>query len=95
LLKRILLAQHDAFLQADIYTPSIGGMDLVPDPRYMPHDIFVRQVTVEIEGEECWTEARDGFASSVSGIAVDDTGNGVTSGADGVVAKMTTFQAGS
>jgi len=94
LLKRIVLSQHDAFLEKDIYSPTIGGADLVPDPRYLPHDVFARQLTLEIEGEECWTETLEGgFSTTVGGIAVDDTGASKTSGdaSASVTAKVTNY----
>jgi len=73
LLKRILLSQHEHFIAADLGTPTINGMDLLPDPRYLPETVFARQLSVVIEAEECWTEARsDGYGNTVSGIAVND-----------------------
>ena len=95
LLKYIILSSHDAFMDEDIYSPTVGGMDLMPDPRYLPNDIFARQVTIEIEGEECWTEANEGTAFELSGIAIDDTGGGESAEPGSVAAKVTTYQTGS
>lgn len=66
LLKRIILSSHDQFLAADTDSILVGGMDLAPDPRYLPNDIFARQLSVDIDAEECWTEPKEGFGSTVN-----------------------------
>jgi hypothetical protein len=98
LLKRIVLSAHDAFFDADLESPTVTGADLAPDPRYLPSDVFIRQLTLTLEAEECWTEDFEGgVGTSITGIAVDDTGDSITAGdADGSVsATITTYAAGS
>lgn len=97
LLKRIIRSNHDMWLGNDIDPPTINGADLAPDPRYLPSDVFARQLTLRIEGEECWTEPREGYAVTLSGIAVADTDEELTAGdADGqVTAKVTIDTSGS
>lgn len=90
LLKAIILSQREAFLNQDLSVPEISGADLAPDPRYLPHDMFARQLTITVDGEEYWAEARTGFGGSVS-IAIDDTGTEATEGEGSVTAKVTTF----
>jgi len=89
LLKRIILSSAEDFLESDMEVPIVSGADLAPDPRYLPHDIFARQLTLVIEGEECWTEALEGFASIISGIAIDDSGQSETT--SGTKALITTY----
>jgi len=91
LLKRIILAQHNEFTKNDLDPPLVSGADLAPDPRYLPNDIFIRQVILEIDGDECWTEHLDGYANKISGIAIDDTGEGRTAGEGSVVAHVTPY----
>jgi hypothetical protein len=96
LLKRCVLRQHGQFEDNDLNDPLISGAELAPDPRFLPHDVFIRQLTIQIEGEECWTEPLDdGTGTSVSGIHVDDTGESKTAGEGSVDAHITTYAAGS
>lgn len=94
LLKYIVLRQHNSFLENDVEPPMISGADLAPDARYLPSDVFVRILTLQIQGEECWSEPIEGgFATTVSGIAVDDTTEGLTNGdaTSSVTAGITTY----
>lgn len=92
LLKLILMSNQTALEQSDVEDLAISGADLAPDPRYLPSDVFARVLTVIVSGDETWCESLPGpYARSVQGIAVDDTGEGVTSGEDGAVARVTTY----
>lgn len=73
LLKHIIMQQHHILIERDLSDPSLSGADLAPDPRYLPSDVFVRQLTVQLQSDEPWTEILDGFGSSISGIHLDDT----------------------
>lgn len=98
LLRNIVLSQRSVFIDGGVDTPVLRGADLAPDARYLPSDVFARQLAVTVQGDECWTEPIDGgFAGSVAGIAMDDTGDGKTSGDDGssVKALVTSYTAGS
>jgi len=95
LLKRIIHRQHGKFEENDLGDPQLTGADLMPDPRLLPHDVFARQLTIQIEGEECWTEAElDGYGTSVGGLHRDD-GDSATAGAGSTDASITTYAAGS
>jgi len=82
LLKQIILSQREEFIAADLDPPSITGADLAPDPRFLPDHIFARQLTVTIEGEECWPSQRTGgYAREITGLHLDDAetaGGGIT-----------------
>ena len=96
LLKRILLSYHDEFIGNHLGAPTISGADLMPNPQYLPNDVYSRILTLEIEGEECWTEAFEGGVGlSVAGIALEDGSGGGQSGPAGaagtVGATVTTY----
>ena len=99
LLKRIVMSQRAVFIGADLDVPTLSGADLAPDPRYLPNDVFARSLSITVQGDECWTEAIEGgfAATTVQGIAVDDTGDQKTSGAaaDSARARITTYAPGS
>ena len=86
IVKSILLHSLNVLSDLDCFNFGISGSELVPDPRYMPEHLFVRQLTFKcnsefqrFDKESRWTKA---FA--VRGISVDknaskrDTGNIVT-----------------
>lgn len=93
LLKLLLMSGQTALEDADVEDMSFTGADMVPDPRYMPHDVFGRILTVTVSGDEVWCEnLRATYGRSIRGIAIDDTGEEATLGtaAQSVVAKVTT-----
>lgn len=93
LLKHIILSNHHELINRDLSDPSLSGADLAPDPRYLPSDVFVRQLTVQLESDEVWTEALRGFGRTLKGVHLDDTGTDETAGgsANSVDAKITTY----
>ena len=98
LLKQILMSNQTKLEAADVEDMSFTGADMVPDPRYLPHDVFARVLTVTVSGDETWCEDLPAtYARSVQGIAVDDTGEGVTVGdsTQSVVARVTVNAQGS
>lgn len=92
LLKHIIRRERGAFIDAGMEPPTLNGADLAPDPRYLPSDIFVRQLTVQVEADECWTETdTDGRAFRTRGLHVDDTTNEETAGAGSQRALVTPY----
>lgn len=94
LLKNILLSQYRITPDNELDDLDLSGQDMAPDPRYLPSDVFARILTVTVDFDECWTEPIDGgFAQTVGAIAIDDTGENVTSGDDvgSVTAKVTPY----
>ena len=89
LLKYILRKNHQTLIEADLDGLSLTGADMMPDPRYLPSDVFARQLTVTVQSDELWFEEFDGEGTSVAVIHVDDSGEGRTIGAGSVDALIT------
>jgi len=89
LLKYLLRKRIRYLLSKSLDNVQISGADLAPDARYLPHDVFVRVLTVTLETDETWVEsvATGLRADKVRGIHVDD-GGGVTEGAGSVKAGV-------
>lgn len=73
ILKFLLSIARDRFLANGVLTMSFSGGDLMPDPRYVPADIFVRQFTFSCEAEQPyildneitnWTRDEDGVVAN-------------------------------
>ncbi len=60
-----------------VYDARFGGMDLAPDLRYLPENVFVRQFTVQgkREFERIEPGSDQGKAFKVEGIHVDKSGS--------------------
>jgi hypothetical protein len=82
LLKQIIWRRHDELISRDLDNLDTNGADLAPDPRYMPSDMFARQLMVQIQGEEMWAEVMGEFGQTIEGIALNETGDGRTASAD-------------
>lgn len=86
IVKSILLISLDTLSDLDCFNFALSGSELVPDVRYMPEHLFVRQLTFKCSSEfqRFDRESRWGKAFAVRGISVDknassrDTGNIVT-----------------
>lgn len=91
LLKHLLLRRTRYLIKNDLDNLQLSGADMAPDPRYLPHDVFARVLTVMVDTDECWVEPLDGGvrANKVGGIHTDDSGAGVTVGEGSVKAKVT------
>lgn len=70
------------FITADFYSWGVleyhfSGMDLAPDPRYIPEHLFVRQITfrAKYEFERVDFASKLGKAFRVAGIHVDKSGS--------------------
>jgi len=85
--KSILLTNIQEFVKRDVYDITVSGLDLMPDPRYIPEHLFVRQYTFACKREvlRIDKQSRLGKAFKVSGIHFDDPNNPIV----GVSAKIT------
>ena len=61
----------------DLFQVHISGMDLMPDPRYIPEHLFVRQMSFECNREFMRIDKNSklGKAFKVAGIHVDKSGS--------------------
>lgn len=73
--KSILIAANDYFVQQGIFNQKYSGMDLAPDPRYVPERLFLRQLTMTCEREFMRLSRDVKKAFKVSGIYVDKSGS--------------------
>jgi hypothetical protein len=74
--KNILLAANSAMAEAGVFEPKVSGMDLAPDPRYIPDHLFARQISYYCQ-DELWRidkESKLDKAFKVAGIHLDSTG---------------------
>lgn len=77
--------------EGDLFDIRISGMDLAPDPRFMPSHLFVRQLKFECSREFARTDLsslRD-KAFRISGIHIDKSGS--PSDVGGVKTNVTTY----
>ena len=56
-----------ALIQAGLQEPQMTGVELRPDARYTPDNLYVRQLTLTVEYEERWP--MEGTMSTALGIA--------------------------
>jgi hypothetical protein len=95
LLKLIILSSLEKLEARHLDDVALTGSDLVPDPRYLPHDMFGRTLTVTVQTDETWAiELEDGGGTQVSGIAVNDA-DGQTAGISSVSVKAGVTPVGS
>lgn len=75
--KAVLFTGEDDFQNASVFQLQVSGMDLAPDPRYIPENLFVRQLTLNCKREYLRVdrESKLGKAWKVGGIHVDKTGS--------------------
>lgn len=61
----------------DLFNAHVSGMDLMPDPRYIPEHLFARQLafTASREFERIDSASKLGKAFRVRGIHVDESGS--------------------
>lgn len=73
--KAILLTAD--FNSLDLFEVHVSGMDLMPDPRYIPEHLFVRQMTFECQREFMRVDkvSKLSKAFQVAGIHVDKSGS--------------------
>lgn len=87
ILRRIVNVGIPYLIAAALDDPILSGADLVPDPRYTPHNTYVRRLTITVEYEDFWDDT-DGLWAAINGtpeatgtlgdIAHVDVGGGVT-----------------
>lgn len=66
-IKHVLNVARKALVQAGLQEPSLSGVELRPDARYTPDNLFVRQLTLTVDYEETW--ALEGPMATALGIA--------------------------
>ena len=75
--KSMLLSAGTIFLEEGLFEGHLSGMDLIPDPRYIPEHLFVRQLTFKCQREfmqvDRLSKLRKAFR--VRGIHVDRSGS--------------------
>ena len=89
LLKQIVMSQQDVLESQDVEDLIFTGMDMAPDPRYLPDNMYGRIFQVTVQGDECWVQEID-RGTSVGGIAVD-SGDETSGGEGAVPAGVTTY----
>lgn len=94
MVKRILIATNFSADPYDLWQVHIKGMELMPDPAYMPAHLFVRQIAFSCMRLFCRTDfdSRLNKAFQVAGIHVDKSGS--PSDVDGVQTQVTTYTEG-
>lgn len=75
--KSILLGSNDFFVDQDLFDIDISGGDLMPDPRYIPENVFVRRISFGCMRlfTRVDRDSRLGKAFKVSGIHIDKSGS--------------------
>lgn len=75
--KSIMLTSESFFHDAAIYFTHFNGMDLAPDPRYIPEHLFVRKLTMSCKREflRVVRGSRLDKAFAVDGIFIDKSGS--------------------
>lgn len=77
LAKFFLIRAADFFIENGLLDTKLSGADLVPDPRYIPAHLFVRQLTMTATREHRQLGDRLRRASRISGVHVDEGVTGV------------------
>lgn len=77
LVKVVLLAGLDTFTEDGCFAYHMSGMDLAPDPRYVPEHLFVRQLVFKCQREfqRVDKDSRLTKAFQVGGIHIDSSGS--------------------
>lgn len=75
--KTIILGAKPTFIPDGIYDSQVSGLELIPDPRYMPEHWFVRQLTFTCKRELLTVKkgTAAGRAWKVGGIHIDSAGS--------------------
>lgn len=75
--KHIILTAGPLFVQNLIMDIDVSGMDMAPDPRYLPAHLFVRQLKFSCKRELLRVDPGTGLgkAFKVAGIHVDSSGS--------------------
>jgi len=75
--KSVIFTGEEELAGAGVIHLHSSGMDLAPDPRYIPEHLFVRQLNLQIKREflRVVRSSRLGKAFKVSGIHVDKSGS--------------------
>lgn len=82
LLRYLVLSSIDSLIEKGYTLTTMNGRDLIPDERYLPKDLWIRQMVITIEHEEFATE-KIARGKLVSGIQIDEDSTldeGVTAG---------------
>lgn len=89
--KRIILLANDYFVEQNVAEIDLAGRDLIPDPKYLPEHLFVREMTFTCEREllQVDRDSRLSKAFAVSGIHVDKSGS--PSDVGGVETRVTPY----
>lgn len=90
--KSILLAAGDYFNEQGMFQISLSGMDMAPDPRYVPEHLFLRRLTLKCQREFQRLTHETKRAFKISGIAVDSAGS--PSDAGGVKTQVAAYLEG-
>ena len=88
--KSSLLAAHEYFVDRGMHNITLSGMDLAPDPRYIPAHLFLRRLSIKSQREFQRLETVQ-RAFKVQGIAVDSSGS--TSDVGGVPTNVKPYAA--
>jgi len=77
MVKVILLAGLGTLIDQECMDFSFSGMDLAPDPRYIPERLFIRQLVFQCKRQFAWIDrdSRLTKAFEVSGIHIDRSGS--------------------
>lgn len=77
LVKHIMLTAGDYFVEKGMLGFEFAGADLMPDPRYAPENLWVRQLTftAQREFQNLDKSSRLGKAFKVAGIHIDKSGS--------------------
>ena len=88
--KSSLIAAHDYFIDQGMHNVSLSGMDLAPDPRYIPAHLFLRRLSIKSQREFQRLDRKTAKAFKVTGIAVDSSGS--PSDVGGVPTNVKTYE---
>lgn len=74
--KASFMAAHDYFISVGLLETSLAGMDLIPDPRYIPENLFVRQLSFSCKREFQYVNKKKiGRAFKLAGLHIDSSGS--------------------
>ena len=75
--KTIILTAKPTLIPEGIYGSQLSGTELMPDPRYMPENFFVRQLSFNCKRELLTLDRKSKFtkAFKLAGLHVDKSGS--------------------
>ena len=73
LAKYFMIREREYFVENDLFDLNLGGLDLAPDPRYLPAHLFGRTLRFSCQREMAVIGESVVRASKVEGIHVTDT----------------------